>query len=137
MLASVTQSEGEKSMLNTATVFSLLLLPFHNAKLSRGGRTMQKMQGGTEKKKKQGHGEESLRCKRDGGLRWAGSAPWAHVGFSELWLRNKVGFEKERAQTGRFSNSSLFQAVPAPCWSWRSNYSSSLVSIHQEFTQCA
>lgn len=50
MLASVTQSEGEKSMLNTATVFSLLLLPFHNAKLSRGGRTMQKMQGGTEKK---------------------------------------------------------------------------------------
>lgn len=44
MLAYVTQSEGEKSMLNAATVFSFLLLPFDNAKLSREGRNMHKMQ---------------------------------------------------------------------------------------------
>jgi len=44
MLAYVTQSEGEKSMLNAATVISFLLLPFDNAKLSRGGRNMHKMQ---------------------------------------------------------------------------------------------
>lgn len=49
MLAYVTQSEGEKSMLNAATIFSFLPLPFDNAKLSTEGRNMHKMQDGEQK----------------------------------------------------------------------------------------
>lgn len=125
MLASVTQSEGEKSMLNTATVFSLLLLPFHNAKLSRGGRTTQKMQGGTHTQKKEGHGEVSLRCKRDG-MVWNGQDQplgCVLVFFLSSDCRNKIGFPKERPQPGRWA----LQLQPFPACS------SSVLELEEPF----
>lgn len=65
-------------MLNAAAVFSFLLLPFDNAKLSGEGRNMHKMQDG---KKKAGTWSRILEVQKEwNDLIHAGSPAWSCSG---------------------------------------------------------